>query len=454
MDPPRGTAPQPPAGPLAQSAGMTAQAWRGTAIIAAAFTFIVAAVMLVSYQRSIAEDPLNSRQLQLRREQLHKNPNDDALKRQIRAADLAERQRYFTHVRRHKSGAVLLVAGCVVALFASARLLAMRRQPPVPRALAPWKEFERDSRKALLALSTSAGVLFAVIVVLSLNPRAAVKPAGGKATRAAETPATGEWLRSGWSRFRGPDGSGVSAYTNIPAIWNIATRENVAWISPVPMDGNSSPVIVGDQIFLTGAEKNARELFSFSATSGAEKFAALGCGRRFTVAVRIVRPGGRRGCEHRGRPLPALRLPRGRPLLPPALLGEAGGGRRAFPPATAPVRAAVASRQRPVRAGEVHSLRHLRRDREAVGGAAWADVHRAGVQRARRGADAWRVLGRTAESRRGMCGGLSHRGNFICECAAEDLNARPLDACPRGWQVRYSIAFKFNSLKPQSKRSR
>ena len=80
----------------------SARTWRNAALISTVFTLIVAVAMLVSYQRSVAEDPLNGQKLQLLREQLHQKPNDDALKRQIRAADLDERQRYFTRVRRNK----------------------------------------------------------------------------------------------------------------------------------------------------------------------------------------------------------------------------------------------------------------------------------------------------------------------------------------------------------------
>jgi len=237
-------------------------------MISAAFTLIVAVAMVLSYQRSVADDPLNAHELQLLREQLHQKPNDDVLKRQIWLMDLTQRQRYFTDVRRNKSGAILLLAGGAVVLFAFTRLIALGRQPPVPRALAPLKEVERHNRQALLAVAATAGTLFAAIVVLSVRQGDVVKPADGKTIRAGESTVSTDWLRTASPRFRGLDGSGVSPFTNIPATWNIATRENVAWISPVPMGGNSSPVIVGDRVFMTGAERNERAVFCFSTTSG------------------------------------------------------------------------------------------------------------------------------------------------------------------------------------------
>ena len=251
--------------------------WRNTALISAAFTLTVAVVMLVTYQRSVAEYPLNADKHQVLREQLHQNRSDDTLKRQIRAADLTERQRYFTRVRRNNSGGVLLLAGGAVTVFAFTRFRVLRRQSPIPQPLALWKQVERDSRQALVAVSAMAGVVFAVIVAMSVSRSGGVKPSDAfplapapKGERACSSEiACADWLRKASPRFRGADGSGMSAFTNIPATWNIATRENVAWISAVPLGGNSSPVVVGDRIFLTGAEKNAREVFCFNTTSGA-----------------------------------------------------------------------------------------------------------------------------------------------------------------------------------------
>src|SRR5687767_4116193 len=53
-----------------------------------------------------------------------------------------------------------------------------------------------------------------------------------------------------WPRFRGPNGQGISTETNLPTKWS--ATENVAWKTPVPADGWSSPVVWGERIFLTG----------------------------------------------------------------------------------------------------------------------------------------------------------------------------------------------------------
>lgn len=60
-----------------------------------------------------------------------------------------------------------------------------------------------------------------------------------------------------WSRFRGPNGSGESEATTIPAQW---TEKDINWKTSLPGVGHSSPVLWGDKIFLLSADtdKGAR----------------------------------------------------------------------------------------------------------------------------------------------------------------------------------------------------
>lgn len=54
-----------------------------------------------------------------------------------------------------------------------------------------------------------------------------------------------------WPAWRGPDGQGHCAETDLPLKWS--ATENVKWKIPLPDAGNSTPVIWGDKIFLTQA---------------------------------------------------------------------------------------------------------------------------------------------------------------------------------------------------------
>lgn len=52
----------------------------------------------------------------------------------------------------------------------------------------------------------------------------------------------------GWPRFRGVDGNGISPARNLPLRW---AEADFRWRTPLPGKGHSSPVILGDRIFLT-----------------------------------------------------------------------------------------------------------------------------------------------------------------------------------------------------------
>jgi outer membrane protein assembly factor BamB len=61
----------------------------------------------------------------------------------------------------------------------------------------------------------------------------------------------GQTIASDWPQFRGPNGNGVSDATNVPIEWS--TSENVAWKTPIPGEGWSSPVLADGKLYLTTA---------------------------------------------------------------------------------------------------------------------------------------------------------------------------------------------------------
>jgi outer membrane protein assembly factor BamB len=52
-----------------------------------------------------------------------------------------------------------------------------------------------------------------------------------------------------WPRFRGPNGMGVSEAKGVPLEWDANT--NIAWKTPLPGPGASSPITFGDTVYLT-----------------------------------------------------------------------------------------------------------------------------------------------------------------------------------------------------------
>lgn len=57
------------------------------------------------------------------------------------------------------------------------------------------------------------------------------------------------FVAADWTRFRGPAARGVSDATGVPASWS--AEQNVVWKTALPGFGSSSPITLGDRIFLT-----------------------------------------------------------------------------------------------------------------------------------------------------------------------------------------------------------
>lgn len=71
-----------------------------------------------------------------------------------------------------------------------------------------------------------------------------------------------------WSRFRGPNGTGVSGLKGVPTTW---TQDDYEWVVKLPGVGHSSPVLWGEKLFLTsGTEAGERLTLCLNAISGEE----------------------------------------------------------------------------------------------------------------------------------------------------------------------------------------
>ena len=70
-----------------------------------------------------------------------------------------------------------------------------------------------------------------------------------------------------WTRFRGPNGTGISAATSLPAQW---TEADYRWRVELPGVGHSSPVLWGEKIFVMSAdpEDATRYVLCYSANDG------------------------------------------------------------------------------------------------------------------------------------------------------------------------------------------
>ncbi len=88
-----------------------------------------------------------------------------------------------------------------------------------------------------------------------------IKFGRGLLAAAILTISTGGACRAGdWPQFRGPDADNTSAESGPPLTWS--ESKNLLWKTPLPGPGSSSPIVVGDKLFVTcysGYGENSRD---------------------------------------------------------------------------------------------------------------------------------------------------------------------------------------------------
>jgi len=246
--------------------------------VAAAFCLLVSVAML--YQHSVAaqRDPWKSPQLLKLKEQLRAAPVDETLKTEIRRLDLEFRERYVRRLSLNRTGGWLLVGGMAVMLLAAQQVAKLQARPWLPKlkpdANSTARRITAQSCWSVTGISTVAVAGFAMLAFTASSPlpRSAadidklldLAPEGDTA---ANAPSLAEF-QANWPRFRGPDGGGGSAFTNVPLTWDEKSGANVLWKSPVPAPGHGSPVVWSNRVFLSGGDAVKREVFCFDATDG------------------------------------------------------------------------------------------------------------------------------------------------------------------------------------------
>jgi outer membrane protein assembly factor BamB len=74
------------------------------------------------------------------------------------------------------------------------------------------------------------------------------------------------WSSDSWPQFRGPTGQGVSDATGLPLTWS--ETENVRWKTAIHGRAWSSPVVHGDQVWITTASEDGKERFAIAVDRG------------------------------------------------------------------------------------------------------------------------------------------------------------------------------------------
>jgi len=236
-----------------------------TAVVGCVFSLIVLVLLVFNYVRRTGVDARRIDELDRLKIEILEQPTDEELKSQIRELDLRVRQDRIRRLDFSRNGIYLLLGGVAVFLIGVKCACAFRKKLPSPQPKADSRDEQiREARRGRWAVTVGLIALGAGALLLVLRPRVDFS----KATLVSASYPSAEEISKNWPGFRGPGGLGISAYTNVPTNWNGKTREGILWKKKVPLPGHSSPVLWGDRIFVTGADKDKREVYCFDAVSG------------------------------------------------------------------------------------------------------------------------------------------------------------------------------------------
>ena len=245
-----------------------ARQWHYASVVMAAISGLVCVLLaVVLFANDLAAGSLdirNSVEMQKAAEQLGKHADDGQYARRIEELDLAIRKDYAVRQELARKAKLALLVSLGVFLVSAGGAVFSRQSIRLPAPAG-----DRDVEKVRENMLGRWAVLFCSAVVVAVGVAAvfSVRPWKGKGGL-VETEAPPEWPGENWPAFRGPDGSGVCNFKNIPTAWNEKQRLNILWKAPVPLMGASSPVVWGDRVFLTAATKQVRKVLCYDANTG------------------------------------------------------------------------------------------------------------------------------------------------------------------------------------------
>ncbi|MHC4560480.1 MAG: outer membrane protein assembly factor BamB family protein [Planctomycetota bacterium] len=206
------------------------------------------------------EDQLANLKLEIRN-----RPDDEQLLSQIRQLDLQIRQKRTRKLDRSRKGSYLLLVSVAV-LFISLKCAGTYKKK-VPNPQLGGDKPDEQVRQAMFARwGVTAGIVILAsgALLLVIRPEIDFSKIG---------PVTSSWpsieeINKNWPSFRGPDGLGISAYTNVPTNWNGKTGQGILWKTKLSLPGYNSPVVWDDRVFLSGADANDSQVYCFDSLSG------------------------------------------------------------------------------------------------------------------------------------------------------------------------------------------
>jgi outer membrane protein assembly factor BamB len=305
---------------------------RNVAVVSGIFCLAVAFLLLLNYWQVSRFDPLESKAMEVLVQRLSEDPDDDALKNDIRNMDLLARKAYFNSHWQIKTGSYLLLFGAILFALALRVFHVLKSKIEIPEPRGENELLARIISQKWIFISGAALLILALagsyasvnhlasfgsgsggeldqpapadpgieVIEVGREPVSettdsltlaesiievadSVETAGSEIPQATgtETPAAPEadkalafvfpeagTIRAHYPSFRGAFGNGVSGHKNVPVDFDGPSGKNILWRVNVPLAGNNSPVIWGDRLFLSGANAQKREIYCFDRYGG------------------------------------------------------------------------------------------------------------------------------------------------------------------------------------------
>ena len=282
--------------------------YRNVAIVTSIFMLVFVVMMGISYYQMQQVSPLQSKVMQTLKELNETSGDNETLQQQVRELDLLSRKAYFVKEGQLKLGLFILLAMAGV-LVASLNLYYRGVKSLPDKQLDPVDEWMNKSRTRKYITWASVGSAVAVLALVALQhvnlgnlmkKEAKTENEIVDNTKPDEEPlrATVDSLQTDSTTllastdsvqtqektdslpipkitsnaFRGNNSLGISSARGIATTWDLKSKKNILWQSSIPKHGYNSPVINGRNIFLTGADQQARELYCFDVYTGELKW--------------------------------------------------------------------------------------------------------------------------------------------------------------------------------------
>ncbi|MDH6303730.1 outer membrane protein assembly factor BamB [Parabacteroides sp. PF5-5] len=285
---------------------------RNVAIVSAIFIVTFSIMLITNYFQVRGTTPLQTEVVETLKEINDQNANNPALQEQIRQLDLLARKAYFIRMDHLMVGVYILLGMLLVFIICIRLYFAHDKEIP-GKEIDPIDEWaiKTEARKYVIWIASGIAAIGLVFVFLSspylkATPQAeTAEPVEVLADLAeaptelpeteTDTPAEPEIVSEAdttqlvetaveeaapqvvvskvtHNAFRGNNSNGISSAKGVPVKWELGSGTNIAWKQDIPRQGYNSPVINGNNVFFSGADAQARELYCYDLTTGEKRW--------------------------------------------------------------------------------------------------------------------------------------------------------------------------------------